>query len=284
MNDRSAASLLLCLPCINRKGNACPSTDGKSHLNTMILSGIARLFRGNVPKWFLVGVWGPVMTVAAGWLVAESALRFPGGYDWRYEVMCRLGYVAVNPEGSVLWSAALALTCIMGLPCCGYFRDRLHSLSPRLIRFSVAALGTGLLAGIVVAFDGLVHPKLNEMAPKLHEIVATAAFAAIFAGVLGFWFAMVRWLRTCRDWTLLPCLALTVLVLAPLVGTMLSQAYLFYVPNDLGWVDSGWAEKGVPVYLSFAFWEWAAVAAVYFSLYVAALLLPAESDLSYNAL
>jgi len=262
---------------MREKGNACSLVHGKFRRLTMNVRPLSSVLGGDWSKVVLVGVWGPLMTAAVVLLFAASARHFPGGYDWRYEVMCRLGYPSANPEGSVLWSAALALTCIMGLPCAGYFSKRLAPCAPKIVSFARTALSSGLLAGLLVAADGMLLPKLNDLAYKLHEIIATFAFAAIFFGVLAFWYAAMRWLRASRRWTLGACGFISALVAAPLAGAMLSQAYLFYVPNDLGWVDREWADKGVPVYLSFAFWEWLAIAAVYVGLYVIALLLPATA-------
>ena len=231
-----------------------------------------------MPKWLLTGVWGPLLSLVVAWLFAFSAGRFPGGYDWRFDVMCRLGYPHANPDGSGYWAAALFLVCVMGVPCCGYFHRRLAGVAPRLSRAARVLLGAGLFFGMIIAADGLLLPKLNELFHKMHETVATLAFACIFFGVLGFWAAMTRWLRKRRGWSEVQCGLLSLMVLVPMAGAMISQAYLFFVPNDLGWVGPDWAERGVPVYLSFAFWEWAAIAGIYGCLYVMALLLPAAAD------
>lgn len=230
------------------------------------------------PKWFLVAVWGPVLSAAVAVLFAVSVRHFPGGYDWRYEVVCRPGYEWVNPAGSAWWSAALGVTCVMGLPCCAYFYARLRAVAPRLSGGARGALGVGLVAGLAVALDGAAFPRLNTFAPKLHEVMATLAFGAIFLGVAGFWTAMIVWLSRVRRWSAIGCSVVSLSVVVPFTGAMLSQAYLFFVPNDLGWVGADWAEKGVPLYLSFAFWEWVAIGGIYASLYVMAFLLPAETD------
>ncbi len=236
-----------------------------------------------MPKWLLIGVWGPLLSVAAAALFAVSAGRFPGGYDWRFDVMCRLGYAHANPDGSAYWAAALFLVCVMGVPCCGYFHRRLSVIAPRLSAAARLLLAAGLFFGMVIAVDGLLLPRLNDLFHKLHETVATLAFAAIFFGVLGFWVVMTRWLRRRRGWSAGQCVLLSLLVLVPMAGAMISQAYLFFVPNNLGWVGPDWAERGVPVYLSFAFWEWAAIAGIYACLYVMAALLPAAADSGHDA-
>jgi hypothetical protein len=242
------------------------------------MSFLLSFVRGEWPKCFLVGIWGPVMSVLVALLFAASANYFPGGYDWKFDVMCRLGYAHVNPDGSGYWAVALVFTCLMGVPCCAYFYRRLAPTSPRIAEAARVLLAAGLILGMVIGLDGLVLPKLNGIAYKLHETVATLAFAAIFFGVLTFWSAMTKWLRIKRGWTSAACSALSLFVLVPMAGAMISQAYLFFVPNDLGWVGPDWSERGVPVYLSFAFWEWLAIGGIYFCLYVIAVLLPGTAD------
>jgi len=36
--------------------------------------------------------------------------------------------------------------------------------------------------------------------------------------------------------------------------------------RDVGWVDVAWRELGIPVWLSFAFWQWVAVALLWVGL------------------
>lgn len=232
-------------------------------------------FRGDWSKRFLIGVWAPFLSLLVGAFLFLSASRFPGGYDWRYDVMCRLGYSWVNPGGCVCWSLALCLVCVMGFPCGGYFRMRLQHVSWRLSAFASGSLSAGLAAGILVGLDGVFLPRFDGLMPKLHEATATFAFVAIFFGVISFWYAMVKWLRAMQHWSMGACVLLSLLVALPFTGAMVSQLYLFFVPNDLGWVGPGWAELGVPIYLSFAFWEWLAIAGIYVCLYVMAFLLPA---------
>jgi hypothetical protein len=50
------------------------------------------------------------------------------------------------------------------------------------------------------------------------------------------------------------------LVVLPLVGRMHDALALYFAQRELGWVNTSWLDLGVPVWLSFAFWQWAAVA------------------------
>jgi hypothetical protein len=62
----------------------------------------------------------------------------------------------------------------------------------------------------------------------------------------------------------------------PMLLAGLAQAYVFYVLPNLPWVSPAWRARGVPVVLSFAFWEWVTTAVV--SAYFAALVLMADGE------
>jgi hypothetical protein len=61
----------------------------------------------------------------------------------------------------------------------------------------------------------------------------------------------------------------------PILLAGLAQAYVHYVLPELPWVNLSWRARGVPVYLSFAFWEW--VTCVVLSAYIAILSLAAHA-------
>jgi hypothetical protein len=71
------------------------------------------------------------------------------------------------------------------------------------------------------------------------------------SGVMGFYYHRVRHAAS----SLWPAL----LVVLPLCAVGLSQLALYFDQRDLGWVNTAWREMGVPVWLSFAFWQWLAV-------------------------
>jgi len=54
--------------------------------------------------------------------------------------------------------------------------------------------------------------------------------------------------------------AVPALLTAPVALAGLVQAYIFYARPDLHWVGLAWRTRAVPVYLSFAFWEWLTIA------------------------
>jgi hypothetical protein len=196
-----------------------------------------------------------VFCAAAGLVAASgvgvAAVRFPGGFDWAYTVISRLGSHAHNPDGAVWLSAALLAAVTLLWPVARHL-GRAGGAEHKRPKVSIAALCVGLVGGALLGLEGLFALELSRLARKGHEIVALLTFGALYWGVLGLCFHRIRH-AAASPWPAL-------LVIVPLLAVGASQLALYFDQRDLGWVDTGWRELGVPVWLSFAFWQWLAVA------------------------
>ena len=56
------------------------------------------------------------------------------------------------------------------------------------------------------------------------------------------------------------------LVASPLLAIGITQFWLYVDQRDLGWVDTGWRAMGIPVWFSFAFWQWLSIASLWVGL------------------
>jgi len=185
--------------------------------------------------------------------VALAARHYPGGFDWAYTVISRLASNHRNPDGAAWLSGSLLVAVVLAWPTVGYLRRAMRSEGGRP-RIPLLGLRMGLLAGAVLALEGLFALDLSPLGRKAHEAVAVVAFLGFYVGVLGLQAYRVRRLGA----SLLPAL----LVALPLVAVGLSQVGLYFDQRDLGWVNTEWREMGIPLYLSFAFWQWLAVAGI----------------------
>jgi hypothetical protein len=216
--------------------------------------------------------------LAMGFVLGGMALSwhyYPGHYDWRYQVVCYLISQVDNPSAYIYFCVGLLVAFTFLLPLPGYLRDRLLAYSPRTARVSSVVLLVGFLGAIGVGTEKVVFRNLSSIYAKGHEYIALVAFLGMFFGVAGLWFALVKYARHRRGWSAWRMGALFALSIGPMVGAAVSQGYLYYFPNDLGWVGPHWAARGVPVYYSCAFWEWLASAGVFIYLYLLIYLLPA---------
>jgi hypothetical protein len=190
-------------------------------------------------------------TLAAG--TATAVAYYPGRFDWVYTVISRLASRTHNPAGGTWLAAALLTAMLLLWPVTGYLRRTLPEA-----RRAIIALRTGLIGGTLLGMEGLLQLELSALHRKGHEILALLTFAGLYGGMLGIYGRMVRQQTT----FLIPALVVVIPLLA--VGT--SQAALWFDQRDLGWVNTGWREMGVPFWLSFAFWQWLATAMLWLGL------------------
>lgn len=189
------------------------------------------------------------LTVTAG--VAVAASRFPGGFDWVYTVISRLGSQRHNPDGAMWLALSLLVAVSLLWPVAGILG---RGEAPRAARprRSILALRIGLLGGGLLALEGMFPLDLSSIGRKGHEAVALATFAGMYGGVLGLYAHRLRH-STAFLWPAL-------FVLLPICAVGFSQLALYFDQRDLGWVDTAWREMAIPFWLSFAFWQWLAVA------------------------
>jgi hypothetical protein len=220
--------------------------------------GLARLAAAVAAALGVLAFW-------SGMLLA--AQRYPSEYDWRYITISTLVYPDRNPAGW-LWARG-------GLACCGlaglnWALTLLREGRPGAERGLPAIVA--LAAGYACMAACALVPEWRIGIPRLHECLALAGFFGICLGMAGItWRMAAPGARRMRQpggarWHVT---ILVGVVLSPIVLAAVAQAWAFDVLH-LPWVNIGWRARGVPVYLSFAFWEW--VGCAIFSAYM--LVLP----------
>jgi hypothetical protein len=115
-------------------------------------------------------------------------------------------------------------------------------------------------------------PEGRFRVPRGHEFLALAAFVGICVGMALLTFRVFKQSPRVRKLPGSPLLYARLLAgfaVAPTVVAAVAQLYVSHALPELPWVSLAWRERGVPVYLSFAFWEW--ITCAVFSLYVVVL-------------
>lgn len=188
-----------------------------------------------------------VCTIIAAGII--SASMYPVHFDWAYTVMSALASQKHNPEGAAYFAFGFVGSLLLLWPSITWIAlDR--SASGRLSRIGVRALRLGILSGALLGVERLVFLSFSDSIHKAHEVLALLCFLNLYAGVLFIYFHRLR-RRTDSRWP-------AVLIFAPLLAIGLNQIGLYFGQRDLGWVDTSWREKGIPFWMSFAFWQWLA--------------------------
>jgi hypothetical protein len=108
-----------------------------------------------------------------------------------------------------------------------------------------------------------VFPDRLLPVPKGHEILALAAFLGVCIGMMRQLFLAEKGLNGYRSGRTLRPLGAPLqwaLPLVPLVLAGITQAYLALERPGVPWVTPAWRALGIPLFLSFALWEWVSCA------------------------
>lgn len=191
--------------------------------------------------------------------------RYPSEYDWRYMTISSLVYRDRNPDGYLWARAGLALCGMAGI----YWTAlRVRTRNPPGCADPAAGMRTMGLGYLSMTGCALL-PEWQLGIPRGHDLLALAAFIGICVGLVRATFQAAELSATADDPPAnhrLRSGILAGLALSPILLAGLAQAYVSYALPGLPWVGLTWRARGIPVYLSFAFWEW--VACVVFSVYV----------------
>ncbi|MBC2607039.1 DUF998 domain-containing protein [Pelagicoccus albus] len=201
--------------------------------------------------WYWLSV---LFVVAGGYLGARA---YPGGFDWAYEVMSALASQKHNPEGGHWFAGGLALGMACLFPVGFLFLRESKEGKRREVWFSRVILG-GIFFGVLVGLERLFVYHISDVVHKAHEILALFCFLSLFIGILGLTLSRTGRSNLSR-WSAL-------WVVLPLMAIGLSQLALYFDQRDLGWVDTEWRTMGIPVWYSFAFWQWLAAVSLWISL------------------
>lgn len=178
--------------------------------------------------------------------VAISSSLYPVSYDWQYTVVSALASPKHNPEGYAYLSAGMALSMAFLVPYVS-----LLPIANRFEKRSLLSLRAGLLFGILTGVESLANPAWPPSLDKVHEALALFCFLFTYGGIVGYSIGRAR-ANPSRIWPAL-------LIVAPIAAIGICQLSLYLGQRDLGWVDQSWREMGIPLWQSFAFWQWIAL-------------------------
>lgn len=195
--------------------------------------------------WYLASA----LVLSCGFILA--ARHYPGGFDWAYTVVSALASQKHNPTGSAWFAGGFGLSMALLWPYVTSIKKSLCPNLPATAGFAIGVLRIGLICGILLGVERFLIHDVSAWVYKAHELLALMAFLGFYFGILGLLFQVMLRQRI----YVLPVL----LVAIPLLAIGITQLWLYLYQRDLGWVDTSWREMGIPIWLSFAFWQWLAI-------------------------
>jgi hypothetical protein len=193
-----------------------------------------------------VGRLAVPLGVLAFWLCMTQAARAYGGYDWPYQTLSVLLYSDRNPHGYGWAWAALELSALFNVAGAAQLRRRSRATAIGTSALAVRALQVGF-----VSMGCAVLPDRVLPLPQGHELFAIVAFFGIGIGVM-----RQMWAAGSRQRGGVAALRAAIPML-PVALAAVTQAQLALQRPGAPWVSPAWRTLGIPLYLSFALWEWA---------------------------
>jgi hypothetical protein len=203
-----------------------------------------------------------VLAFWGGMLMAGRS--YPSEYDWRYMTISSLVYAERDPSGYLWARGGIVLCGLAGLYWTAVLVRSGEQSGVAERPIGIWALGLGYLCMMCCA----LLPEQRFRIPRGHDLLALVAFVGICIGTVHSTFKAVERSAPLRlpGGPRLHAGILASVALSPVALAALAQAYVSHALPALPWVNLSWRARGVPVYLSFAFWEW--VACAVFSVYM----------------
>lgn len=236
------------------------------------MSFIIRFFSGTISKKALVSMVIPlILAVLIGTLLYAN-LVYPTAFDWRYLVISKLIDEGSNPGGYLVASIGITVSGALMIPLAGYHYRRYSKICRGTSIVATIFLLLGIVGLISVGTIGQVIHTID----KFHEILAGVGFLGlVLAGIIFYCPVIKDWRKGSKQFNMKLATGAFIVLLFPVVGMAASQIVLA-INNPWGWVSIDWIDKGAPVLLSFALWEWALMGCIVVHILLMAVFTPDE--------
>ncbi len=214
----------------------------------------------------VLALWGGILM---------AAWRYPSEYDWRYMTISRLLSPERNPAGHLWGTGSIVLCGFCGLWwTLGLVRrcSRMGAQRPGGLRaMQIGYLGMACASAL---------PQWLQRIPKGHEMLALFAWSSLLLGMMYLTFQTTERAVPRRTGSGVgsPRFYAAVLVgtaVLPILLAGSALAYVYFVLPQLPWVNLSWRSRGIPVILSFAFWQWISLLVLSVYMVMLSLTIPA---------
>lgn len=179
-----------------------------------------------------------------------AAQYYPGGFDWFYTVASALASQKHNPIGSFWFAGSVSLSMLFLWFYVSSIKQSLSAMLP-VAGHAITSIRIGLISGLLLGAERLFIHDLSHWITKAHESIAIFTLLGLYVGILSLLIQLIH-RKKCNIFPVL-------LIVSPLVAIGVTGLWLYFMQHDLGWVNTNWREKGISIWLSFAFWQWLAI-------------------------
>jgi hypothetical protein len=187
--------------------------------------------------------------------ILMANLLYPKAYDWRYMVISELQNKHNNSVGYLFSAIGILISSILMIPMLGYYYRKLSKICKGTMIFAMIFFIIAITGGICLGtVDHLPHTV-----EKFHEMLGMMLMLGLFLTMLLFNCPIFKdrvYAGGAKQFNMKIWAIIQVILWVPFIGIAASLIGMEVIPNDWGWPGIDWIEKGAPVVLSFALWEW----------------------------
>lgn len=212
----------------------------------------------------VLGLVCPLTILSFVVAVALAITSYPTPFDMRIQWISSLASAKRNPTGYFYMGTGLATVAVLLIPLRRYLSGDPHA-SPIARSAGATLLLIGITALLLLGVETTVFPNYGRNRP-IHRLLSLVTISTLTLGFVTLTVSRVRAMAGRRGPACLTCAVL----LAPALGAALTGLLLHLGQDAPGWAIERQAKRAAPLFHTLAFWEWAAVTALFAGGYLSA--------------
>jgi hypothetical protein len=219
---------------------------------------------GRLSPPLVLGLICPLTILCFVVAVVLAVASYPTPFDVRLQWISSLASAKRNPTGYFYMGTGLAAVAVLLIPLRSYLSGGAHA-SPGARSAGATLLLIGIAALLLLGVETTAFPNYGRNRP-IHRLLSLITLTSLTLGFVTLTVSRVRALAA-RWW---PAGLACGVLLAPALGAALTGLLLHLGHDAPGWAIERHAKRAAPFFQTLAFWEWAAVTALFAGGYLSA--------------